>query len=130
MDIMKNYFLEKYTHWIHRPGSDKLLQWLEATDFFTALASTRFHLAEEGGLAEHSVHAYDRLQALYQWEYTNGAIPTRDQNESIAICGLLHDVCKVNVYQMEPKNRKTYDPAKVAAAELWQGKHDAQGDFV
>ena len=64
MDIMKNYFLEKYTHWIHRPGSDKLLQWLEATDFFTAPASTRFHLAEEGGLAEHSVHAYDRLQAL------------------------------------------------------------------
>ena len=130
MHIMKNYFFEKYNYWIHRPGSDKLLQWLETTDFFTAPASTRFHLAQEGGLLEHSVHVYDRLQALYQEEFTRGAMPTRDQNESIAICGLLHDVCKVNVYQMEPKNRKTYDPEKVAAAEAWQVKHDALGDFV
>lgn len=130
MDMMKNYFLEKYNHWIHRPGSDELLQWLEVTDFFSAPASTRFHLAEEGGLVEHSVHVYDRLQALFQWEFTNGAMPTRDQNESIAICGLLHDICKVNVYQQEPKNRKTYDPEKVAAAEPWQVKHDALGDFI
>lgn len=130
MDIMKNYFLEKYNHWIHRPGADKLLQWLETTDFFTAPASTRFHLAQEGGLVEHSVHVYDRLQALFQWEFTNCAMPTRDQNESIAICGLLHDICKVNVYQQKPKNRKTYDSEKVAVAESWQVKHDALGDFV
>ena len=54
----------------------------------------------------------------------------RSDPESVAICGLLHDVCKVNVYQQEPKNRKTYDPEKVAAAEPWQVKHDALGDFI
>ena len=107
-----------------------MLQWLETTDFFTAPASTRFHLAREDGLVEHSVHVYERLQALYQQEFTGGAMPTLEQQESIAICGLLHDICKVNVYQQEPKNRKTYDPTKVAAAESWQVKHDALGDFV
>ena len=130
MNVMKDRFIDLYNHQIHRPGADKLLQWLETTDFFTAPASTRFHLAREDGLVEHSVHVYERLQALYQQEFTGGAMPTLEQQESIAICGLLHDICKVNVYQQEPKNRKTYDPTKVAAAESWQVKHDALGDFV
>ena len=68
MNVMKDRFIDLYNHQIHRPGADKLLQWLETTDFFTAPASTRFHLAREDGLVEHSVHVYERLQALYQKE--------------------------------------------------------------
>ena len=121
--MIKDHFLEIYASEIHRPGADKLLQWLETTDFFTA--SSRFHLAREGGLAEHSLHVYQRLAELCMRESGVQIDP-----ESVAICGLLHDVCKVNVYQQEPKNRKTYDPEKVAAAEPWQVKHDALGDFI
>ena len=110
--MIKDQFLEIYASEIHRPGADKLLQWLETTDFFTAPASTRFHLAREGGLAEHSLHVYQHLAELCMRESGVQIDP-----ESVAICGLLHDVCKVNVYQQEPKNRKTYDPEKVAAAE-------------
>lgn len=127
---MEDRFIEQYTKWIHRPGADKLLEWLKTTDFFSAPASTRFHLAREGGLMEHSLHVYERLRTLYIREFTNGVLPTPEQDESIAICGLLHDICKVNVYQQEPKNRKTYDPDKVAVAEPWQVKHDALGDFI
>ena len=123
--MIKDHFLEIYASEIHRPGADKLLQWLETTDFFTAPASSRFHLAREGGLAEHSLHVYQRLAELCMRESGVQIDP-----ESVAICGLLHDVCKVNVYQQEPKNRKTYDPEKVAAAEPWQVKHDALGDFI
>ena len=123
--MIKDHFLEIYASEIHRPGADKLLQWLETTDFFTAPASTRFHLAREDGLAEHSLHVYQRLAELCMRESGVQIDP-----ESVAICGLLHDVCKVNVYQQEPKNRKTYDPEKVAAAEPWQVKHDALGDFI
>lgn len=123
--MIKDQFLEIYASEIHRPGADKLLQWLETTDFFTAPASTRFHLAREGGLAEHSLHVYQRLAELCMRESGVQIDP-----ESVAICGLLHDVCKVTVYQQEPKNRKTYDPEKVAAAEPWQVKHDALGDFI
>jgi 23S rRNA maturation-related 3'-5' exoribonuclease YhaM len=47
---------------IQRPGADKLLAWLEMSDFFTAPASSRFHSSHEGGLCEHSVKVYDRLK--------------------------------------------------------------------
>ena len=36
-------FVEIYNKNITRPGADRLLSWLETTDFFTAPASTRFH---------------------------------------------------------------------------------------
>ena len=39
----KEIFIETYNKNIHRPGAEKLLAWLEGTDFFTAPASTRFH---------------------------------------------------------------------------------------
>lgn len=40
---------------ITRPGIDRLMAWLETTDFYEAPASTRFHSAEPGGLCAHSV---------------------------------------------------------------------------
>ena len=43
----KEIFIETYNKNIHRPGAEKLLAWLEGTDFFTAPASTRFHAAYE-----------------------------------------------------------------------------------
>ena len=72
---------------------------------------------------------------LYKAEKTEpGApieyFPTAEELETITICGLLHDICKVDVYHQEPKNQKTYDPAKVAAAQKYQIKHDSLGDFV
>ena len=52
----KEIFIETYNKNIHRPGAEKLLAWLEGTDFFTAPASTRFHAAYEGGLLDHSLN--------------------------------------------------------------------------
>ncbi len=49
----KQQYIELLTA-TQRKGMDKLLAWLESTDFFTAPASTRFHGAYEGGLLEHS----------------------------------------------------------------------------
>lgn len=132
---MKEKFLSIYRKYITRPGADELLAWLESTDFFKAPASTRFHLACPGGLVEHSLNVYERLRALYISEKTNPDAPgsyhlSPEEEESIAICGLLHDACKVGVYQPTTKNQKSYDPKLVAAAGTWQVKHDAQGDFV
>ena len=55
---MREKFLEIYRENITRPGAEEFLKWLESTDFFTAPASTRFHLSRPGGLVEHSVHVY------------------------------------------------------------------------
>lgn len=89
---MKEKFIEIYTNNIKREGADKLLEWLLGSDFFTAPASTRHHLAYKGGLVEHSLNVFDNLE----W----------DNLETKTICGLLHDVCKVNLYKEDIKNVK------------------------
>ena len=55
---MKEEFIKIYRENIKREGSDKLLEWLSDSDFFTAPASTRYHLATEGGLCAHSVNVW------------------------------------------------------------------------
>lgn len=108
---MKDRFVELYQQLITRPGADKLLAWLETTDFFEAPASTRFHLSHPGGLVEHSIHVYHRLHDLFVSERQNREnepfIELSDsEEETIAICGLLHDICKANFYAVEMRNRK------------------------
>ena len=44
-------FVEIYNKNITRPGADRLLNWLETTDFFTAPASTRVRVRP--GHAQH-----------------------------------------------------------------------------
>lgn len=61
MSDNKELFLEHFRANVTRRGADKLLEWLETTDFFTAPASTRFHAAYAGGLLEHSLNVYDVL---------------------------------------------------------------------
>ena len=95
-------FYEAYSL-IQRDGADSLLKYIASTDFFTAPASTRYHLACEGGLLAHSVHVWQRLRSLYMTEF--GELDEK-REETIAIVGLLHDVCKIGVYKTEMRNRK------------------------
>lgn len=67
---MKDKFIKAYTENITRPGADKLLAWIESSDFFTAPASTRFHLSSPGGLLEHSLHVFERMKAICANEAT------------------------------------------------------------
>ena len=101
----KDEFLEIFNTYITRQGKDEFLSWLNKTDFFTAPASTKFHSAYEGGLCEHSLHVYKRLKNLVENEYGNDWSKIISA-ESIAIIGLLHDVCKVNFYKTDVKNVK------------------------
>lgn len=104
---MKEKFMEIYRENITRPGAEEFLKWLESTDFFEAPASTRFHLSRPGGLVEHSIHVYERLLRLCDTEsgekFLSAKLP---DDETIAICGLLHDICKANFYGVEMRNRK------------------------
>lgn len=108
-------FMQIFQEKITREGSDKLLDFLAKSDFFTAPASTRYHLACEGGLLQHSLNVYDclvdilnrpRMKELYGIEYSD---------ESIAIAGLLHDVCKVNFYKTSFRNVKDENGKWVSA---------------
>ncbi len=71
-----------------REGADRLLQWIESTDFFRAPASTRFHGAFESGLCNHSLAVYESLKFINEsWGLDLG-------EDSIALCALCHDLCK------------------------------------
>ena len=102
---IKAEFVEIFTTHIKRDGAKELLDFILLTDFFTAPASTRFHSAYAGGLAEHSIKVYKRLLMLVQNEYGENWQDTISA-ESVAICGLLHDVCKINTYKVEMRNTK------------------------
>lgn len=90
---------------ITRPGANitGLLNFLEASDFFVAPASTKFHSSYKGGLCQHSLNVYYNLYTLC----TKNDMTTYDK-ESILICGLLHDLSKVNYYKTTYKNVKKY----------------------
>lgn len=101
----KDEFLEIYYDNIDRDGADKLLEWLEKSDFFTCPASTKRHNACEGGLCAHSVNVYKRFVKLLEGEYGQNW-NEKVSPESVAIMGLLHDVCKVDTYKTDIKNVK------------------------
>ena len=103
---MKPEFIKIYTENIKREGADKLLAWLQTTDFFTAPASTKYHGAHEGGLCEHSVNVFKRLAALACSEWGNEPEYCQNRMEDLAICGLLHDICKANFYKVSTRNVK------------------------
>lgn len=103
---MKDKFIKAYTENITRPGADKLLAWIESSDFFTAPASTRFHLSSPGGLLEHSLHVFERMKAICANEATITPGFNEPSMETIAVCGLLRDICKANFYAVEMRNRK------------------------
>lgn len=114
-EMMKNKerFLEICKTKIHREGLDSLLDWLEKSDFYEAPASTKYHGNFSGGLLMHSLNVYDCLTRIVKnYEY-----PISE--ESIAICALFHDVCKVNFYQKGFRNVKD-ENGKWVQKEIWE----------
>ncbi len=95
----KEEFIDIYTKNIKRDGSQKLLEWMQTTDFFTAPASTKFHGACEHGLVMHSISVYKTMMERH-FE------PEKDSTESFAICALLHDLCKAQFYKISTRNVK------------------------
>lgn len=91
---------------VKRPGMEGLINYLESSDFFTAPASTRYHSNYEGGLAEHSLLVYKIFKKKND-EYEFGL-----SQDTIAICSLLHDICKVNFYTLSTRNKKNETTGK------------------
>lgn len=82
------------------------------SDFFTAPASTRYHLAHRGGLAEHSLSVYRMLVKL------NVMLDTRIHPHLISTTALLHDVCKTGYY-VEVKKWRKDDYGKWESYTAW-----------
>lgn len=80
-----------------RDGVERLVQWLvQDTDYFTAPASSRFHLNREHGLLQHHLNVY-KVMARKNVEFKLNI-----RQESIIIVALLHDLCKLRLYERQP----------------------------
>ena len=106
MENLKKLFIERLLS-TKREGMENVISNLERLGFFTAPASTKFHLSIPGGLMLHS------------WNVCNTALMLRDQMilmkpelqeklpiDSVIIASLLHDVCKSDIYKETLLNRK------------------------
>lgn len=86
-----------------REGMNDLIEWLKSSDFFTAPSSVEYHNNCIGGLADHSLNVYKAAQRIYSdlvplkvnYDKDNDGIT----EESLIITTLLHDVCKINLYE-------------------------------
>ena len=104
----KERFIEVYKKYIHREGSDKLLEYLmsHSSDYFDAPASARYHGNYDGGLVEHSLNVYDCLKDYLERTRVKTTYGLNYNDESIAIVALLHDLCKINCYKKGTRNVK------------------------
>ena len=102
----KDKFLDIYTSTIARDGAEKMLEYIESSDFFVAPASTRFHGSYEGGLVEHSINVYECLCDYLARERVQELYGIEASEETVAIVALLHDICKMNFYKPGFRNVK------------------------
>lgn len=96
---MRKKFDEMYS-FVQREGREGLLNHLEEIGYFTAPASTQYHLSQDGGLLEHSINVTDLMVKL--------AVPLNQEKalandikaftESIVIVGLFHDLGKAGYF--------------------------------
>lgn len=104
---------EKFTEILSstgRKGMDAVIAKLDESGFFDAPASSRFHLSCKGGLMEHSMNVYEA--ALFVREQIIQRRPELEEQlplDSVAICALLHDTCKTDIYKEGILSRKNAD---------------------
>ena len=98
---------------VQRPGMDKLLEYIQKSDFYKAPASTKYHLACPGGLLQHSLNVLDALRGLLSWrsdgnwEYrAAGKVVDTIPDDSVIMMALLHDICKTHFYGTSTRNVK------------------------
>jgi len=103
---------ERLMNKVNRNGSVPLKYWLETeTDFLNAPASTKYHGSYECGLLEHSIIVHSLL------EEKNKIYNLGLSEETVIICGLLHDVCKTNFYKRNGTSYKVDDQFPVGHGE-------------
>lgn len=86
---------------VDQESKEKLISWLvNKSDFFTAPASTKYHLDTEGGLCQHSLNVYKALVKLCD------TFNVKVSDTSLKIVGLLHDISKANLYTQYQRNTK------------------------
>lgn len=122
-DVYYNKFIKYLTTYIKRDGIDKFIEWINTTDASVAPASTKYHMSEVGGLIKHSLNVFFRLIKIINMEY-----PNQDDcpysKESLALVSLLHDISKVNFYEISTRNVKNQDTGEWSTVPYFSCRPD------
>ena len=102
----REHFIEKLKS-TKREGIENTIAELEGLGFFSAPASSRFHLNCEGGLVEHSMNVCNvALDVREVMVARDPSLADRLPINSIIIAALLHDICKADIYEPAIKRQK------------------------
>ena len=79
----------------------RTLEWLRSGDFYTAPASTIYHESIPSGLLYHTLKVVNKIQQLKSVESFRSV-----RIEDAVLVALVHDWCKIGLYEMYMKNQK------------------------
>ena len=79
---------------IRRPGMRELIAYLNTSGYFIGPASTKYHGSYIGGLVRHNLNVFELfVGGVHEVEQCKNI-----SKESVIICSLLHDLCKIGAY--------------------------------
>ena len=130
MDIVTNkgLFIKLVEKFIKRDGVDRLLSWLNRSDFFVCPASTQYNLPVEGGLCAHAINVARVLVSRY-FGKTLEDLTEEDAEmkiecditlETVLIVSLFSSINKVNCYVKDFKNVKNRETQRWEQVEYWR----------
>lgn len=86
---------------------ESVLNWLHSTDFYDAPASTIYHDSEPHGLLKHTLRVVSNI-----WELQSISKFQSCTLDSITLCALTHDWCKIGLYSTYQRNVKNETTGK------------------
>ena len=95
----------------------KCLDWLRTTDMYTGPASTQYHESFPGGLLHHSLNVFNRaleLSIVTPFKYIS--------YDSIALVALVHDWCKIGLYEPYKRNVQNEETGKWEKKDAYRRK--------
>ena len=111
--------IEKYLRDTKREGIEDLILYLEDIGFYDAPASTQFHGAYPGALAEHSLNVCETACSMFTSliQFDQSVKCPENICQSIILCSLLHDVGKCGQF-----GKPLYVPNVLKSGELSASK--------
>lgn len=92
------------------------ISWLKSTDFYEAPASTRYHESFKGGLLYHTLEVVNNVTRLMRVDQFKTYINLEDA----ILVALVHDWCKINLYESYFKNVKNEETGQWDKVEAFR----------
>lgn len=104
---------------------NRCLEWLRTTDFYTCPASTIYHNAYPSGLVHHTLLVVQKIVEISKLESFKDYVRLEDA----ILVAMIHDWCKIGLYDPYIKNVKNNDTGKWEAVSAYKYKDSPMSNF-